>query len=155
VRIPEKMKIDIDDFDCDAVKFQRLMQGVLLLTAVLFQWMLLVYLTFLIMLVGVCYSPRYAPFAFLYYRFLRPIFKPVRVEEACPVDLQAERFACTLGTSFLALAIVLNYYGYQAAWIFVGVVAALSLLAGTVGFCLGSLIYTWLRLLSARMNSRR
>ena len=127
-------------FEMEAVKFQRLMQGVVLLTALFFKSMLLVYFMILIMVAGIIFTAKHAPFALVYKRLVKSDETSKTIEGG--LDLSAERFACSLGTSFLLLAAALNYYNYEGlAWVVVGVVTALSLLAGTVGFCLGSAIY--------------
>ncbi|MBI4680696.1 MAG: DUF4395 family protein, partial [Nitrospirae bacterium] len=52
------------------------------------------------------------------------------------------RFACSLALSFMVAGILFFHLGMATiAWIFVLIVSALSIMAGTIGFCLATAIY--------------
>ncbi len=123
-------------------KFQRLVFGLLLLLAFVFDQILIVGAVALLMIiftfVPICYSP--------IYRLHRYFNSTSQLPIVCVENSKEEAFACSLGAFFLISGIVCYYLGPdQIAWSLVIIVAVLSLLAGTVGFCLGSLIYFWLK----------
>ena len=55
----------------NGIKFQRLMQGSLLLLALLFQWIPLVYFVFLVMGTAACFSHEFALFSILYTKIIK------------------------------------------------------------------------------------
>lgn len=139
------------DVACDgnAVRFQRVTQGALLLIAVQFQWMPLAVFVLAVMIVGILLSFRCAMFALLYVALIRPALKssPPSSSCGCPIDSKEERFACTLGFLFVASGVWLHYqFAWPVLpWVLIGLTGALSLLAGTTGFCVGSALYSVVR----------
>lgn len=129
----------------DSLKFQRLVNGILLLIAIVFKSMILVYVVFLVVATGCFLSCRNSLFVRLYW-----IINSPKHTSNCSADVSAERFACGLATVFLAGAILINHYGLAYGWILIDLVTVLMLLGGIVGFCLGAAIYVTLRKALAR-----
>ena len=132
------------------LKFQRLMQGWLLLLALIFKWMPLVYFVFLVMGTAACFSYKFALFSILYTKIIKPSKSTQEKRCGCNPDKSEQRFACALGSFFLLMAIIFNHLNFPFGWVFVGLVSALSLLAGTTNFCLGSLLFVFFRSFSAK-----
>lgn len=127
--------------DQNAVKFQRLIYGFLLLLAFIFEYMPLVVIVGLLMLLFLWLPLNKSPTYRLYYL----LFPTISVEP-CSCDSAEARFARGLGSGLLTMAFILNLLGISTiAWLLVLAVAVLSLIAGSTGFCLGNLIYAWLR----------
>jgi hypothetical protein len=60
----------------------------------------------------------------------------------CACGIGADRFACLLACILLSAGLFLFYIGQQKiAWAMVLFVGGLSIMAGTIGFCLGAVIY--------------
>ena len=121
-----------------AEKFQRLTLGVILFVAYVIQSSWPVLFVAAVMALACFASARFTPFYRLHFWW-------TKAEPALhlPADYsRGSRFACSLGFLFLAGALFLFQRGIpDIAWLLVLLVAILSTLAGTVGFCLGSVIY--------------
>jgi len=129
----------IECIEVRAEKFQRLILGSLLFFSYIFQYIPIVPLVISIMILSCLFSAKYTPF---YQLFIRILKKPGSSETGCDIACGANRFACFLGAFFLAVGLLLFYLGKQdVAWILVLVVGTLSVLAGTIGFCLGAALY--------------
>ncbi len=123
-----------------AIKLQRLLFGILLLIAFVFNWSPLVILVAVLMLLFIFAPMKYSPF----YRIYFVCSRETADERMCSEGETS--FACGLGGFVLAFAVYLDFTGVNTvAWILVVLVAGMSLLAGTTGFCLGSLVYAWLK----------
>jgi hypothetical protein len=124
-----------------ALRFQRVLQGGLLFGAYAFDCVTLIVIVAVTMVLS-CFSSRCNP---LYlFGLLMPASKP-DTATGCPMDRQAEKFACALGLCFTATGLVLINAGRTfAGWSLVLLVGCLSVLAGTVGFCLGTVVYVTL-----------
>jgi len=130
--------------DKRARNFQRLVLGALLLIAYIFRLMPMAMFVAAIMLISSSCGTKFTPFYQLYFQIARrkkaSSGEGASGEEiACPGD----SFACGLGFLLLGIGILLFYMGKSnIAWILVATVGALSILAATTGFCLGTAIYT-------------
>ncbi len=121
-------------------KFQRLIFGILLLAAFIVDGITLVAVIAILMVILAIIPWRYSP-TYLLHRLHSPA--PPKMYEP---DSSEAAFACCLGAFFLLVGLVCHYFGMEnLAWTLVLIVAVLSLLAGTVGFCLGSFIFLWLK----------
>lgn len=121
------------------VKFQRLIFGLSLLVAFVFSWLPLVILVAVLMLFSSFLPTRFLP---LYRIFL--VFNP-ETEDVCLCN-RGGTFACGVGGLILVLAVFFDIINQQAiAWSLIVVVAAMLLIAATTGFCLGSLVYEWVK----------
>lgn len=130
-----------ENIDQNAMKFQRLVYGFLLLLAFLFDYIPLVLCVGLLMLAFIWLPLKYSP-TFLLYQLIP---HPPSVQ-SCTCDSPAARFACGLGSCLLGVSYGLNLGGMETSgWVLVVAVAVLSLIAGTTGFCLGNLVFAWLR----------
>jgi hypothetical protein len=132
------------------LKFQRLMQGGLLLLALIFKSMSLVYFVFLVMGTAACFGHKFALFSILYAKIIKPTKSTQEKRCDCNPAKSEQRFACALGSFFLLMAIILSHLNFPFGWAFVGLVSALSLLAGTTNFCLGSLLFVFFRSFSVK-----
>jgi hypothetical protein len=127
-----------------AEKFQRLVLGSLLFAAFVFQYVPLVALVAVIMLVSSFFGVQYTP-CYRLYLWAKHGKSKDKAATLCTLDGGASRFACSLGLLFLATSIVLFLLNLKhIAWPLVLVVGTLSVLAGTVGFCLGTAIHALL-----------
>jgi dolichol kinase len=126
------------------VKFQRLLSGILLFLAYGFQHIPLVMFVAMIMLVTCVCGP--TPFYRLCGRVLNRISQDSEASETCCTDNRSSyRFSCGIGLAFLVTSLGLFYLGQGSiAWAMVLIVASLSTVAGTVGFCLGNAVYVLL-----------
>jgi hypothetical protein len=141
----EEFKEQSDLTYSPSLKFQRLMQGGLLLLALIFKSMPLVYFVFLVMGTAACFGHKLALFSILYAKIIKPTKSTQEKRCDCNPDKSEQRFACALGSFFLLMAIILSHFNFPFGWVFVGLVSALSLLAGTTNFCLGSLLFVFVR----------
>jgi hypothetical protein len=122
-----------------AIKFQRLLFGILLLVAFVFNWLPPVILVAALMLLFTFVPMKYSPFYRLYLVLSR------ETEDGCLCSKGETSFTCGVGGAVLSLAVYLDFTGVNTvAWILTVLVAGMLLLAGTTGFCLGSLVYAWL-----------
>lgn len=126
-----------------AEKFQRVLLGVILLFSYLFQYIQLVYIVALVMFISSFLGAKYTPFFQIHLKFINPESRRSTGQAlACFNNPSESRFACGLALIFLIAGVILFYTGKEnVAWVFILVVAALSILAGTIGFCLGAAIY--------------
>ena len=135
--------------DSHLPRFAQALQAVLLTIAFLLDLEFVVPLLGLVLLASVVGGPRWNLFGYLYRALPIPRGEP---EPAAP-----PRFAQTVGTIFLALGTI-GLYAVEPdttaemvlGWGPALIVALLSALAATTGFCLGCEIY----LLAARARSR-
>ncbi len=131
-----------DRFHCTdekAEKFQRLFLGIILLVAYIFEFIPAVIFVAVIMTISSVFSVKYSPIYLSYIRFKKPVPSlDVVQEKTC----QSSRFACLLGLILLMGSFFLFYLKFQTlGWFLVVFVGTLSVIAGTIGFCLGSAIY--------------
>jgi len=123
------------------IKRQRLVFGVLLLIAFFGGWTWLVFVVCVLMFIAAAVPPQYSPL----YR-LCSLGTEQPVLNGCGCRHQETSFACILGGFVLGITIVFFYHGYvRLAWGLVVFVGSLSLLAATTGFCLGNLVFAWLK----------
>jgi len=122
----------------DSVRFARTGYGLLALAGMLLGNFWIILGVAVLMITGAVSSMKWNLFYQLHLllfpknKFLRPT-----------KDLREICFSCYLGASFLFLAFFLFYFCQLTtfAWVLVGMVVFLSLLAGVGGFCVGSLLY--------------
>jgi hypothetical protein len=131
-----------DRFHCTdekAEKFQRLFLGIILLGAYIFEYIPAVIFVAVIMTISSVFSVKYSPIYQSYIRFKKPVPSlDVVQEKAC----QSSRFACLLGLILLMGSFFSFYLKIETlGWFLAVFVGTLSVIAGTIGFCLGSALY--------------
>jgi hypothetical protein len=129
----------IQSTDEKAEKFQRLILGIILLGAYIFEFIPVVIFVTVIMTISSVFSVKYSPIYQSYIRFKKPVPSlNVVQEKAC----QSSRFACLLGLILLMGSFFSFYLKIETlGWFLVVFVGTLSIIAGTIGFCLGSALY--------------
>lgn len=114
-------------------RFAQAITGVICLEALIFQTWPAVVVALALVLVALL-APRWSPVGWLF-RQIAPA--PTRLEPAPPV-----RFSQWLAVIFLTLATAAFLVSADlAGWILTGIVAALALLSGITGICVGCAIY--------------
>ena len=122
-----------------AEKFQRLIMGSLLFLSYILDFIPIVIFVAFVMITGCIFTAKYTPF---YQAFIRLSKERSTPGTGCECDCTANRFACFLGFLFLAASVVLFTLGVKnIAWALVLIVGSISILAGTLGFCLGTALY--------------
>lgn len=127
-------------YDLRAVRFQRLIIGLILLAGFVFSYIPLVVAALILFLIFLIFPPRFSPLYRLYFAF-----KGVN-EVGCDCDPGEVRFSCLLGTVIVVVGVIMYLFGHgYMGMFFIFIAAVLSVIAGTTGFCLGKLVYVWLR----------
>jgi hypothetical protein len=126
-----------------AIKFQRLVLGILLFISYVFQFIPMVIFVGIIILASSLLKIKYTPFFQLYIRIINPAPETLSSEESkCLCDTGADRFASMIGFILLTAGIVLFYSGKPGIiWVLALIVGTLLALAGTTGFCIGTALY--------------
>jgi hypothetical protein len=129
-----------------AEKFQKLVLGMLLFLSYGIQYVPGVIFVALVMLISCLFGPKYTPFYLLYTKIPGTSSKVSTTRDVkCSLDGGANRFSCGMGVTFLTASIAFLYLDHGSiGWSLALIVATLSALAGTVGFCLGVAIYALL-----------
>jgi L-asparagine transporter-like permease len=122
-----------------AEKFQRLMLGIILLGAYIFEFIPAVIFVAVIMTISSVFSVKYSPIYQSYIRFKKPA-PSLNVVQG--TTCQVNRFACLLGLVLLMGSFLSFYLKIETlGWFLVVLVGTMSIIAGTIGFCLGSALY--------------
>ena len=125
--------------DEKAEKFQRLIIGIILLGAYIFDFIPAVIFVAVIMTISSIFSAKYSPFIQLYIRLKKPLPSLSVVQRK---SCQANRFACLMGLVLLMGSFFSFYLNIEkVGWLLVVIVGTLSIIAGTIGFCLGNAFY--------------
>jgi hypothetical protein len=126
-----------------AEKFQRLLLGILLFISYFFLYYPIVYFVAFIILISALFGSKYTPFFQFYQKIIEPKVNSSSSNAlSCADNSGANKFACSLGIICLITSMSFFYLGKETvAWILVVIVGVLSVLAGTVGFCLGTALY--------------
>ena len=125
--------------DEKAEKFQRLILGIILLGAYIFEFIPAVIFVAVIMTISSVFSIKYSPIHQLYIKLKKPVPSLNVVQStSCKVN----RFACLLGLVLIVGSFFSFYLKIETlGWFLVVFVGTLSIIAGTIGFCLGSALY--------------
>jgi hypothetical protein len=125
--------------DQKAEKFQRLILGIILLGAYIFEFIPAVIFVAVIMTISSVFSLKFSPIHQLYIRLKKPIPSLSVVQRT---SCQVNRFACLLGLVLILGSFFSFYLKIETlGWFLVVFVGTLSVIAGTIGFCLGSALY--------------
>jgi hypothetical protein len=120
----------------NAFVFCRYSIAVLIWVALIFQSAWLLVLVLFILALSAVLTVRRAPMVWLYTTTLGAFIPSKDVV----LDVDAMRFAHTLGAVLAAISIALVYWGSPAAWYFVGAFAVLKTISA-FGFCPASKLY--------------
>ena len=131
-----------DQFHCTdekAEKFQRLILGIILLGAYIFEFIPAVIFVAFIMTISSVFSVKYSP---IYQSYVRRKKTVPTLNVVQGTTCQVNRFACLLGLVLLMGSFLSFYLKIETlGWFLVVFVGTLSVIAGTIGFCLGSALY--------------
>ena len=129
--------------ELEAEKFQRLIIGIFILAAYLINFFPIMYFLTAIIAISVLLGSKYTPFFQIYLKILNKKFNLPQLKDIeCIINEKKSRFACLLALSFMVTGILFfHLVMVSIAWIFVLIVSALSIMAGTTGFCLAAAIY--------------
>jgi hypothetical protein len=131
-----------DQFHCTdekAEKFQRLCLGIILLISYIFEYIPTAIFVAVMMTISSVFSVKYSPIYQLYIRLKKPVPSLKVIQET---TCQASRFACLLGLILLIGSFFSFYLKIETlGWFLVVFVGTLSIIAGTIGFCLGSALF--------------
>ncbi|RMG00332.1 MAG: DUF4395 family protein [Nitrospirae bacterium] len=127
-------------YDIRAVRFHRLVIGLILLAGFVFSYTPLVIAALILLLIFLLFSPRFSPLYRLYF-----VLRGVN-EVRCDCDPGEVRFSCLLALAIVAVGSIMHLFGHESlGMFFIFIAAVLSVVAGATGFCLGKLVYVWLR----------
>lgn len=136
----ERRKMDVC-LVCTRLRAYWGVTGFLLLLVVFTKFFPLLYLIFLVNLMAMIFTE---PFAILI-RIYRPLTEEDRQQGMRPADKSELRFIYSLATTFTGIAIILNFLGHQNLSMAVILMCVVIFLLAAAGFCLGRIIYVFLR----------
>ncbi len=127
-------------YDMRAVRFQRACYGIVLLFAFVFDNIYLAVAALVLMVLFVILPPDFVPLyrAFFLITGKKPLY--------CDCSPDEVRFSSVFGSFVLGTGLLVYLLGHkQTGNTIIFLVAFLSVVAGVADFCLGRLVYVWLK----------